>query len=124
MERFHVKIRRAMGTMNRFTERDSPESQRVSYFQRCGTRLPHLTPLTRCGSATRGPTMRFMERGHFQALNVSCHHEPHYGTRLSRVAARQPLPTLGDSLAALDRSDALRAATSGSTKLSVSDRCS
>jgi len=53
-----------MGTMNRFTERDSPESQRVSHFQRCGTRLPHSTPLTRCGSATRGPTMRFMERFH------------------------------------------------------------
>ena len=43
MERFHVKIRRAMGTMNRFTERDSPESQRVSHFQRCGTRPTQST---------------------------------------------------------------------------------
>ena len=35
-------------------------------------------------------------------------HEPFYGTRLSRVAARQPLPTLWDSPAAVDPSDALR----------------
>jgi len=34
--------------------------------------------------------------------------EPLYGTRLSRVAACQPLPTLWDSLAALDPSDGLR----------------
>ena len=81
MERFHVKNRRAMGAMNRFTERDSPESQRVSHFQRCGTRPPHSTPLTRCGSATRGPTVRFMERTHVKnrramgAMNQTGHWE-------------------------------------------------
>jgi len=50
--------------MNRFTEPDSPESQRVSPFQRCGTGPPHSTPLRRCGAATRGPTTRFMKRFH------------------------------------------------------------
>jgi len=40
---------------------------------------------------------------------VSWGHKPPYGTRLSRVAARQTLPTLGDLPTALDGSDALRA---------------
>jgi len=47
--------------MNRIRERDSPESPRVSPFQSCGTRPAHSIRLTRCGSATRGPAMRFME---------------------------------------------------------------